>query len=126
MSFEQATSTPEPVDVNDDRPQLTDLQLTNPMRGVLARCKVPPNAKVTIQTAVQFGRAIGVTVHVEMPKRKPATKSKRVSKTAAKAAAAAAKAEAQAVAKLRTCADHAVRALTWPPSRRRDAFTTTF
>lgn len=118
-SFEQATSTPEPIVPNDDRIHLTDNQLSGPVRGVLQTCKVPARVKVTIKTAVQFGRAIGVTVIVEMPKLKQPKKPTKQSKKAAKAQASAAK-------RIRECADHNVRALSWPASRRRDAFTTTF
>ncbi len=53
--------TPERLDVHDERVHLTDGQLTGPMRGVLNGCRVPSNARVTIKTAVQRGRAIGVT-----------------------------------------------------------------
>jgi len=118
-TFEQATSAPEPVGLGDERAQLTDLQLQAPMRGALANCKIPAKAKVSVKTAVQNGRAIGVTVLVDMPAPKQPKKPTKQSK-------AAAKAHAKAVARITTCADQAVRALSWPPSRRRDAFTTTF
>lgn len=121
-SFEQATATPEPVVAGDDRLHLTDNQLSGPMRGVLAKCKVPPNVKVTIKTAVQFGRAIGVTVIVDLPKVAKAKAPKKPTKKSKDAA----KAQAKLSQRITTCADHAVRALSWPPSRRRDAFTTTF
>jgi hypothetical protein len=119
-SFEDATSVPEPVDVNDEHLHLTDNQLTGPMRGVLERCAIPRNAKVTIRTAVQNGHAIGVTVDVvfDRPKSK-----RRMSRAAERAAE---KAEAKTRKRIVACADRAVRALTWPPSRRRDAFTTVF
>ncbi len=115
-SYEDAVSTPEPVDIHDDRAQLTDGQLTGPMRGVLSGCRVPSNAKVTIKTAVQNGRAIGVTVTVAFerpPSKKPPSRY-------------ALKAEAKTAAKIVKCADRAVRAVSWPPSRRRDSFTTVF
>lgn len=118
-SFEEATAKPEPVGITDDRAQLTDLQLQAPMRGALASCKIPPKAKVTIKTAVQNGRAIGVTVLVDLPAPKPPKKPTEKSKKVAAA-------HAKTVAKVTACADKAVRALNWPPSRRRDAFTTTF
>lgn len=118
-TFEQATSTPEPIVPNDDRLHLTDNQLSGPMRGVLLSCKVPPRAKVTIKTAVQYGRAIGVTVIVELPKL-------RAPKKPTKASQKAVKAQQKTATRIRDCADHNVRALSWPPSRRRDAFTTTF
>ncbi|MBX3222801.1 MAG: hypothetical protein KF795_19970 [Labilithrix sp.] len=115
-SYEEAISVPEPIDVHDDRVQLTDGQLTGPMRGVLGRCRVPSNAKVTIKTAVQNGRAIGVTVVVafEHPR-----SVKRISN-------ATRRAEAKTSARIVKCAQRAVRAVTWPPSRRRDSFTTEF
>jgi hypothetical protein len=120
-TFEQATSAPEAIDINDGQAvHLTDDQLTSPMRGILDRCSVPRNAKVTIKTAVQNGRAIGVTVDVVFDIAKP---KKRPSKSAA---AAEARAAAKAKARIINCADHAVRAVTWPPSRRRDSFTTVF
>lgn len=119
-SFEEATSTPESVDFHDQRAQLTDNQLSEPMRGVLIGCRVPPSVRVTIQTAVQNGRAIGVTVHVEPPKPKPLKKGQK------KPSKKALKAQADLVARITKCADQAVRARKWPPSSRRDSFTTSF
>jgi hypothetical protein len=116
QGYEEALSTPERLDVNDARVQLTDAQLTGPMLGVLSKCRVPSNARVTIRTAVQNGRAIGVTVNVRFERRNP---SKPLSR-------AAARAEAKVTAKIVACADRAVRAVVWPPSHRRDSFTTDF
>lgn len=115
-SYEDAIREPEPIGVHDERTQLTDNQLTGPMRGVLAGCRVPSNAKVTIKTAVQNGRAIGVTVDVvfEHPK-----SMKRIPP-------ATTRYETKLSAKIVACADKAVRAVTWPPSKRRDSFTTAF
>ncbi len=107
--------TPEKLDIDDDRPHLDDDQLRGPMRGVTSKCPLPANAKVTIHTAVQGGRAIGVTVDVRFEHAKKA--AKRPSR-------ATAQREAKAKKKIVTCVDHAVRALTWPPSHRRDSFTT--
>lgn len=118
-SFEQATSTPEPIRNDDDHLHLTDNQLSGPVRGVLQKCKVPARAKVTIKTAVQFGRAIGVTVVVDMPKLRQPKKPTKESQKAAKA-------QQKTAARVRDCIDHAVRVATWPPSRRRDTITTTF
>ncbi len=42
------------------------------------------------------------------------------------AGAATLRAEAKLAPKLAACADKAVRALTWPPSQRRDSFTSVF
>ena len=91
-TYEQAISKPEMLDVDDDRQHLTDGQLMGPMRsGAYAGCKVPATAKVTIKTAVQLGRAIGVTVSVKFPKAKNAKplspkKAQREAKAAAKIA----------------------------------------
>jgi hypothetical protein len=124
-SYEQALSSPEKLDPKDDRVHLTDSQLRAPMGGVLNGCGVPRYAKVVIKTAVQHGRAIGVTVEVKVP-HAPQTKAKHPSPAAAKAAAKAAKREAKAIKKTTLCIDHAVRAVVWPPSNRRDSFTTEF
>lgn len=120
-SYEQAMSKPEPVDTEDHRVQLTDAQLRGPMNGVLNGCRVPGNARVTIKTAVQFGRAIGVTVDVRFEH--PVTPGKRLSRSAA---AATARSEAKTKKKVVSCVDHAVREVVWPPSNRRDSFTTEF
>ncbi len=123
-SYEQALSTPEPLNVNDDRMHLTDGQLTGPVRSVLNGCPVPARAKITIKIVVQQGRAIGVTVLVRIDKPKPPAKPpKKPPKPPSKAAA---KKEAKAIARTTTCVDTAVRAIVWPPSRRRDSFTTEF
>lgn len=115
-TYEEALDEPEDLNVQDTRAHLTDLQLTNPMRDVLGPCRVPRNAKVTIKVAVREGRAIGVTVLVKFdhgPSPRPLSP-------------AAAKYEAKAAARIAECADKATRALTWPPSLRRDSFTTEF
>lgn len=111
-TYDEALSTPEPVDVNDERMHLTDTQLTSPMNNVLRGCPVPSNAKLTIKTAVQHGRAIGVTVDVHFDEAKNA---KRPSRAALKAAS-----------KISQCVEHNVRETVWPPNRRRDSFTMEF
>jgi hypothetical protein len=115
-SYEEALSTPERLDVHDERVHLTDAQLTGPIRGVLTGCRVSSNARVTVKTAVQYGRAIGVTVNVRFERPKSAKPPPR----------ATVKAEAKMAAKIIACADRAVRAVVWPPSSRRDSFTTDF
>lgn len=117
-SYDEALSVPEKLDVHDDRAHLTDAQLTGPMRGVLSKCRVPSNARVTIKTAVQNGRAIGVTVSVRFERPKTARPQPQTRY--------AARAEAKISAKIITCADRATRAVVWPPSSRRDSFTTDF
>jgi hypothetical protein len=114
-SYDEALSTPEPVDVEDEHSHLTDVQLTSPMNNALSGCRVPANAKITIKTAVQYGRAIGVTVDVRFEKPKSTKRQ----------TPAAAKAEHKAITKIATCIDHNVRAIVWPPNRRRDSFTMT-
>jgi hypothetical protein len=112
-SYEQALAKAERLDVDDGRAHLTDGQLVGPMAGVMSGCPAPQNAKVTVKTAVRLGRAIGVTVRVrfERPKsKKPPSR-------------ATLRYEAKTGSKLASCVDHAVRALVWPPSSRRDAFT---
>ncbi|MEA2748652.1 MAG: hypothetical protein QOI41_2795 [Myxococcales bacterium] len=115
-SYDDALSTPESLDVHDERVHLTDAQLTGPIRGVLQGCRVPSNARVTIRTAVQLGRAIGVTVTVRFEHPKSTRPPSR----------ALVKAEAKMTTKIVTCADRNVRAVVWPPSSRRDSFTTDF
>jgi hypothetical protein len=120
-TYEQAMSTAEPVDIKDDHLQLSDAQLTGPMRGVLTNCRLPSNGKVTIKTAVQNGRAIGATVEVRLIKPAPPPRSRP--RPPSKAAQ---KAEAKAIAKISACIDKNVRLVVWPPSRRRDSFTMEF
>lgn len=125
-SYEQAMARPEPVDINDAHLHLTDDQLTGPVRNALQGCPVPASSKVTIKAAVQGGRAIGVTVTVRVEK-KTTTKTKtKTKRRPSKAALAALKAEAKAIAKATSCVDHNVRAISWPPSRRRDSFKMEF
>ena len=116
-------STPEPLNVNDDRLHLTDAQLTSPLRSVLNGCPSPGRAKITIKTVVQDGRAIGVTVLVRFETPKPAKQPAVQPRPPSKAVL---KKQAKAAAKVTACVDRAVRAIVWPPSRRRDSFTTVF
>ena len=116
-SYEEALAQPEPLNAQDERAHLTDLQLTGPMREVVGKCGVPKRAKVMIKVAVQNGRAIGVSVLVAFEKPKaPARPQTR----------AAAKLEAKTTARVTECLDRTVRALSWPPNPRRDSFTTEF
>lgn len=115
-SYEEATAAPEAIGLDDDRVQLTDNQLRAPMNAVINACKVPRNAKITVKTAVQYGRAIGVTVLVRIDRPKSKKRPTR----------AAQKAEAKLQAKIVACVDKAVRGQTWPPSHRRDSFVTEF
>lgn len=118
-TYESAMSTPENLDVHDDRAHLTDGQLMGPMRGVMSRCGrvVPSNARVTVKTAVQNGRAIGVTVLVRFERSGSAKRPP---------SRAALRKESKLSAKIVSCVDRAVRGAVWPPSSRRDSFTTEF
>ena len=116
-SYDEALSTPESLDVHDERVHLTDAQLTGPMRSVPNGCRIPSNARVTVKTAVQAGRAIGVTVSVRFERPKSAKKPP---------SRAQLKVEAKMSTKIVACVDRAVRAVVWPPSSRRDSFTTEF
>jgi hypothetical protein len=113
-SYDEALSTPEQVDLEDEHPHLTDVELWSPMRGALIGCRVPRNAKVTIKTAVKDGRAIGVTVDVHLEKPRSTKRPKP----------AAVKAERKAIERITACVDRNVRAIVWPPNHRRDSFTT--
>ncbi|HEY8073195.1 MAG TPA: hypothetical protein VIF62_03780, partial [Labilithrix sp.] len=42
-TYDEALAKPEPVDVGDDAPHLTDAQLTSPMNGALVGCRLLPN-----------------------------------------------------------------------------------
>lgn len=123
-SYEEALSTPESLDAGDHRAHLSDNQLSGPMRGATVGCRVPSNAKVTIKTAVQNGRAIGVTVLVRFEHPKPPPTKRRPTAAELKWQRAQEKAENKARAKIIACVDKNVRTTTWPPSSRRDSFTT--
>jgi hypothetical protein len=123
-SYEEALSVPEDLNPADGHAHLSDLQLTNPMREVLATCRVPKGAKVTMKVVVQSGHAIGVTVVVALDK--PQAAAKKPSKRNPKTEAMSAKAEAKVKTRIAECADHAIRGLGFPPSGRRDSFTSEF
>ena len=120
-TYEQAMAKPESVDVNDDRTQLTDAQLREPVSGVLRGCQVPPKAKVVIKIAVEKGRASGVTVDVQFEH--PPPPGKRRSPPLSPSAV---RYEAKVKKRVGSCVDRAVRDAVWPPSRRRDSFTIEF
>jgi hypothetical protein len=111
----------EPVDIEDDRVQLTDTQLRDPVGGVLRGCPVPSNAKVSIKVAVENGRAAGVTVDVRFEHPPPPGR-----RTAPPLSPVVVRYEAKVKKKVSACVDRAVRDAVWPPSRRRDAFQIEF
>lgn len=136
-SYDEALSTPEALDVHDDRAHLTDTQLREPMRNVMAACRIPRNAKVTVKTAIQNGRAIGVTVLVRFDRPPPPPKPKTTAKPRKGAKPKGTKpkkpppeteaqADAKASVKVVACVEKAVRGTTWPPSSRRDSLVTEF
>ncbi len=121
--------------MHDDRAHLTDTQLREPMRSVMAACRIPGNAKVTVKTAIQNGHAIGVTVLVHFDKPPPSPKPKAPPKPKKGSRPKGrkkppidteAQAEAKATAKIVTCVEKAVRGATWPESPRRDSLVTEF
>lgn len=115
-SYDEAMAKPESLDAQDTRAQLDDRQLSAPMASVMSKCSIPKKAKATVRVAVQNGHAIGVTVTVAFDKPKNAKPASKATLTA----------ENKAKQKIVTCVDQAVRALTWPPSPRRDSFVTQF
>jgi hypothetical protein len=120
-TYEQAMSKPEVLDIEDDRMQLTDSQLKEPVSGVLRGCPVPSNAKVRILVAVENGRAAGVTVEVRFEHLPPP--GRRASPPLSPAVV---RYEAKVKKKVGACVDRAVREAVWPPSRRRDSFQIDF
>lgn len=92
-------ATPEDLNATKSAPELTDHQLSSPMAsgGPVSECNTPDDTKVVVKVAVVDGKAAGVTVLT--------------------------KPENPEVA---SCIDKAVRALTWPASAKRFAFTTSY
>jgi hypothetical protein len=80
-------------------PDLTDLQLTGPMRNAtfLGACGAPDSMHVTVKVAVRGGRAVGVSVYTSPPD-----------------------------AHVAGCIDRAVRGLAWPVNPKMDSFVTTY
>lgn len=89
-------------------------------------CRVPRNAMVTIKTAIQYGRAIGVIVLVHFDHGKPNPPKKRPTAAEIRAQQAMEKAEDRVRTKIATCVESNVRTAVWPPSARRGSFTTEF
>lgn len=80
-------------------PDLTDAQLSGPMRNAsfISGCGAPDSMKVTVKVAIKGGRAVGVSVYSNPPN--PAVQS---------------------------CVDRHVRGLSWPANSKMDSFTTTY
>lgn len=80
-------------------PDLTDAQLSGPMRdGVfVGECGAPDRMKVTVKVAVKQGRAAGVSVFTSPPD-----------------------------PDIAGCIDRYVRTFSWPSSAKMDSFTTTY
>jgi hypothetical protein len=99
MSYEDALAVAEDLSVVAGERELTDVDLSLPMRNpaFLADCGVQDSLKIMVQVAVRDGAAFGVTVRTVPDD-----------------------------AKLAECIDRAVRALAWPPSKRRDSLTTRY
>jgi hypothetical protein len=82
-----------------DVPDLTDSQLSYPMREgtFLDTCGVPNSTKVTVKVAIRQGRAVGVSAYATPPNRE-----------------------------MSWCVERQVRGLSWPSSAKMDSFITTY
>jgi hypothetical protein len=80
-------------------PDLTDVQLTGPMRNgaFVGECGAPDSMKVTVKVAIMLGRAVGVSVFTSPPD-----------------------------PDIAGCIDRYVRTFSWPSSGKMDSFTTTY
>jgi hypothetical protein len=102
MSYDQAiAANPQQMAVGGPQggPDLTDTQLSGPMRNAafLDSCGTPQSMHVTVKTVVKMGRAIGVTVLTNPPNGGVAS-----------------------------CIDRAVRNLAWPVNAKADSFVTNY
>jgi hypothetical protein len=98
-TFDDALNAPEDTAAVANEPTLSDVDLAGPMKqpSFLGDCNVPDSMHVKVQVAIRDGAPIGATVRTDP--------------------------DDPAVA---DCVDKAVRALTWPPSKRRDSLTTEY
>lgn len=80
-------------------PDLTDAQLSGPMRSgsFVGECGAPDSMKVTVKVAIKTGRAAGVSVSTSPPD-----------------------------PDIAGCIDRYVRTFSWPSSSKMDSFTTTY
>jgi hypothetical protein len=80
-------------------PDLTDVQLSGPMRngGFVGECGAPDGMKVTVKVAIKLGRPVGVSVYASPPDPDVAG-----------------------------CIDRYVRTFAWPSNAKMDSFTTTY
>ncbi|HSO33224.1 MAG TPA: hypothetical protein VLT33_11910, partial [Labilithrix sp.] len=80
-------------------PDLTDAQLSGPMRSgaFVGECGAPDRMKVTVKVAVKLGRPAGVSISTSPPDPDVAG-----------------------------CIDRYVRTFSWPSSSKMDSFTTTY
>jgi hypothetical protein len=98
-SYDDALAVPEDTSALAGEHELTDDDLSKPMRAAtfMSDCGVKDSMKVTVKVAVRDGAAIGVTVFTDPDD-----------------------------AAIAECLDKAVRALSFPASKRRDSFTTRY
>jgi hypothetical protein len=82
-----------------DVPDLTDAELSGPMRSgtFLDICGVPNSTKVTVKVAIRHGRAVGVSAYATPQNREMAW-----------------------------CIERQVRGLSWPSNAKMDSFITTY
>jgi len=90
---------PEDLNATKSAPELSDKDLSGPMASGQAvnDCGAPDDMKLVVKVAVVDGRAAGVTVLTNPPS-----------------------------PEIASCIDKAVRAMTWPASAKRFAFTTAY
>lgn len=98
-SYDEAMGVPEDLNATKNSPELSDRDLSSPMASgeVISECGAPDDMKLVVKVAVVDGKAAGVTVFT--------------------------KPESPEVA---SCVDKAVRAMSWPRSSKRFAFTTAY
>lgn len=98
-SYEEALAIPEDVFATRSAKDLSDAELSGPMRNgtFLHSCEAPDSMKVTVRVAVRDGKAQGVTVGTV-----PADPA------------------------IAACIDKAVRELSWPASPKRNTFSTNY
>jgi hypothetical protein len=99
MSYDDALAEPEDLTSLAGEPELSDVELSSPMRDapILATCGAPDTMKLTLRVVVRDGKAVGVTVRTDPDD-----------------------------ATIAECVDKAVRELSWATSKHRDSFTTSY
>lgn len=99
MTYDEALAVPEELDLVKREPELSNAELAAPLRNAtfISECGAPDSTKVVVKVAVKDGHAMGVSVALT-PDDPDAAQ----------------------------CIDKAVRAFTWPASKKRFSFTTVY